>query len=269
MDIHTKLLTALFACGSLTLSLTACGNSSGDQPGSMVSVDKSVVDSLNKKISVFSELTNEDKETLLRLMKSLDEIADSAFAIGRERQLGGSVRDMSMVDKIKFRLATVQAELDDARKKAETTPLLRENIDELQAQITAQQTYIESLRSSIRVKKSDLRQRYIQLKTAHEQLLITKRAYENTATMLSAELQRLQNTRSSAWTDAADKLVASANEVQLVRKHGPMANRTREAKRRILQRAIDCYHKATSMGDASAAQKASRAESILQGLNAE
>jgi len=269
MEIRTNLLTYACIAASLSIGLWACGSGSADDSEETVKVERSALDSLNEKIRVFAELNNDDQETLLKIMKDLDDIADEAFAMGRERQLNGKVKDMQMVDKIKFKLATVQTELNQARNKAENKPTLQATIDDLQGQIIAQNEYIRHLSSTIKIKKGDLRTRHAQLEATREDLRMKKQECEHAFNSLNAEKEKLESTKSSSWTDAGDKLVASAEQVQIVRKHGKLSSRTKEAKKRILRRAVSCYHKASSLGDASASQKASRAEMTIQKLNAE
>lgn len=267
MDIHTRLLTKVFIAWSLSLFLWSCAT---DESGNATTeIEQDALNSLNRKISIYSELTNEDRETLLHIMEELDEIADEAFAMGKERLFNGEVEDMKMVDKIKYRLATVQTELNQARQKAVDNPSLQAIIEDLQQQIISQDDYIGHLKTTVETKADNLQKKYNQLKKKKDELIQAREMNEEAFTRLNQEKTKLDQTKSSSWAEVGDKLVASANQLQIVKKHGKQVKRSKEAKKRILLRAIECYQKATELGDATASQKANNAEKIIQTLNAE
>ena len=270
MDIRftKRLLIAAFVAGSISLCLPSCSScSSAGTEEESTYVNKEYVDSLNKTIKSYTELTQEQRETLFRIMKELDEIADSAFALGKERQLKGKVKNKRMVDKVKFRLATVKTELDQAREKAMENPELRATIDNLTRQIAEQEDYINHLRSSIQVKKGKLQKRLEELENIKDQLETTKIVLENTNTDLVNEQQKLDDVTRKSWISVGNKLEESADQINLVKKSGPTVKKTKDAKRRILQRAKECYNKAAELGDPTARQKADQVEMKIQNLN--
>ena len=256
----TQAWTALFLC-CLVFSLGSCGSKSD---GDIVEVDKVVTDSLNKRMKAYAEATQEQRELLFRILKELDEVSDDAFALGRERQLNGQVKDVRLVDHIKYRLATIKTELNEAQKRMIDNPSLMATIDDLLEKINAQEDYIQNLRSSITIKKSDLKTRYIELDSIKIELEQNIQDVTLVAEELEKEDNKLNETMRSSWVSAGDKLVESADEVQLVKNSGPLVKRSREAKNRILMRAIHCYKEAEKMGYASANQKISLAESKIQ-----
>ena len=101
MDNIKVLLTCIFITGCVTLSLSSCSSKGENEETAYVNAE--YLDSLNKTINDYSASTQEQRETLFRIMKELDEIADEAFALGKERQLKGQVADMKMVDKVKYK----------------------------------------------------------------------------------------------------------------------------------------------------------------------
>jgi len=269
MDIRVskKLLTVVLMAGGIMLSLSSCSScSSGEGEENSTYVNKEYVDSLNKTIDTFTTSTQEQRETLLRIMKELDEIADDAFALGKERQLKGKVENMRMVDKVKYRLATVQTELDQAREKAMENPELQATIDNLKSQIAEQEEYIDHLRSSIRVKKSNLQLQLAKLEDTKEQLEYAKAANENAITRLYDEQRLLDDVSKNSWYDAGVKLEEAADQIQLVKKSGKVLEKTKEAKRNILKRAKECYQEAANQNHPTASQKASMVESKIQNL---
>lgn len=268
MEIHKKLLALAFSASCAALCLSSCSSGNSEESGEETQyVDAEYIDSLNKTIDVYASATQEQRETLFRIMKELDEIADNAFALGKERQLKGKVTDMKMVDKIKFRLATIKTELDQASEKAMENPELCNTIEKLKQQIDEQNYYISHLRSSINVKKGKLQNRLTDLEDVNQRLENTKSEYEVTNARLNDEYQKLDVTIRNSWVMAGDKLVASADEVKLTSNHGKLVGKTREAKKRILRKAVDCYKKASELGDPTARQKISLAETKIQNLN--
>lgn len=268
MDVKKKLLAAFFITeGALLCALFCVSCTSGDAGKESTYANKEYIDSLNKTINIYSSSTQEQRETLFRIMKELDEIADEAFALGKERQFNGKVKDMWMVDQVKFRLATIQTELNQSREKAMNNPELCATIDNLKQQIAEQERYINHLKSAIKIKKGRLQSHLTELETSKKKLEKSKLACENTNERILDEQARLDYIIRSSWMSVGNKLVASAEQVQLVKKHGKLAGRTKEAKKRILRRAIECYNKAAELGEASASQKISQVEMQIRNLN--
>ncbi len=267
MDNIKVLLTCIFITGCVTLSLSSCSSKGENEETAYVNAE--YLDSLNKTINDYSASTQEQRETLFRIMKELDEIADEAFALGKERQLKGQVADMKMVDKVKYKLATIQTELNTAREKALENPELLSTIDNLKNQISEQEEYISHLRKSIRVKKGKLQARKIELEEANEQLENNKIAYENSNLRLAEEQKQVDAIIRDSWMSVGNKLEESSDQIKLLKKDGKLVGKTREAKVKILKRALTCYNKACELGNPVACQKASLVESKIQDLNKE
>ena len=268
MDNNKKLLTSIFIFGCINLGLPSCGSgSSGNTEDGTTYVTPEYIDSMNITINTYTAATQEQRETLFHIMKELDEIADEAFALGKERLLKGQVEDMRMVDKVKYRLATVQTELNQARNKALENPGLVAAIDNLKHQIAEQEDYINNLRKSIQVKEGDLQKQRIKLEEIVDKLECAKADYENSNARLIEEQNNLDMIIKTSWSSVGDKLVDGAEQVQLVKNHGKLVNKTKEAKKRILRRAIECYNKAAELGEPIASQKAKQVEIKIQNLN--
>lgn len=268
MDIKKKLLVGFFITGGVLLCMPFCSScSSGDAGKESTYANKEYIDSLNKTINIYSSSTQEQRETLFRIMKELDEIADEAFALGKERQFNGKVKDMRMVDQVKFKLATIQTELNQAREKAMNNPELCATIDNLKRQITEQESYINHLRSTIQIKKGKLQTQLTELEKTKDSLENSKLACENSNARILDEQARLDYIIRNSWMSVGNKLVASAEQVQLVKKHGKLVGQTKEAKKHILRRAIECYNMAAELGETSASQKISQVEMQIRNLN--
>ena len=251
MDNIKVLLTCIFITGCVTLSLSSCSSKGENEETAYVNAE--YLDSLNKTINDYSASTQEQRETLFRIMKELDEIADEAFALGKERQLKGQVADMKMVDKVKYKLATIQTELNTAREKALENPELLSTIDNLKNQISEQEEYI----------------RKIELEEANEQLENNKIAYENSNLRLAEEQKQVDAIIRDSWMSVGNKLEESSDQIKLLKKDGKLVGKTREAKVKILKRALTCYNKACELGNPVACQKASLVETKIQDLNKE
>lgn len=266
--VSKKLLAVVLMAGGIMLGLSSCSScSSGDGEENSTYVNKEYLDTLNSTINTYTASTQEQRETLFRIMKELDEIADETFALGKERQLKGKVQDMRMVDKVKFKLATVQMELDQAREKAMENPELRATIDNLKRQIAEQEEYIDHLRSTIRVKKNKLQLRLAELEETKEQLEQSKKNYEDANMRLANEQQQLDEVVKNIWYKVGEKLEETADQVQLVMKKGNVVKETKEAKRNILKRAEEHYLKAADQGHPTATQSASRVKSKRENIN--
>lgn len=265
MDNIKVLLTAIIITGCATLCLPSCSSEGENEESTYVNAE--YLDSLNKTINVYSASTQEQRETLFRIMKELDEIADEAFALGKERQLKGQVTDMKMVDLVKYKLATIQTELNMAREKALENPELISTIDNLKRQIAEQKEYINHLRKTIRVKSGRLREKLNELEETKIKLENSKIAYENSNIRLVEEQNQLDAVVKNSWMSVGNKLVDCSDQILLVKKHGSLVGKTKEAKKRILRRAIVCYNKADELGEPAASQKVSLAETKIQNLN--
>jgi len=268
MDNNKKLLTAVFIIGLAVLCLPSCSTGvSGDAEEETTYANTEYLDSLNMTITAYTAATQEQRNTLFHVMKELDEIADEAFALGKERKLKGQVEDMRMVDKVKYRLATIQTELNQARDKALENPELISTIDYLKRQIAKQEVYIDNLRKTVRVKEGKLQARWLELEDARDKLEQAKADYEMSNANLIEEQYKIDEVIRQSWVSAGDKLADGADQVQLMTNHGRMVSRTREAKKRILTRAVECYSKASELGDPIASQKASQTRNKIQNLD--
>lgn len=265
MDNKKVLLTAIIITGCAILCLPSCSSRDANEESTYENAE--FLDSLNKTINVYSASTQEQRETLFRIMKELDEIADEAFALGKERQLKGQVKDMRMVDKVKYKLATIQTELNLAREKALENPELLSTIDNLKRQIAEQEDYINHLRNSIQVKEGELEARRIELEEIRDELESSKAAYELSNAKLIEEQNTIDMIVRNSWVSVGDKLVDGAEQVQLMRSHGKLINKTKDAKKRILRRAIECYNNATELGAPNANQKINYVEMKIENLN--
>lgn len=254
---------AAFMMCCTAFGLGACSKGSSG----MMKVDKAIVDSLNTQVDVFTKATQEQREMLFKIMTELDEVANSAFELGEERQLNGKVKNGRMLEQITIKLASIKNEIADAEQKMTDNPSLKETIEKLKAKTTAQEKYIQNLRKEIAVKKSTLKERYEELGKIKTDLSNKIEENKEASIRLENENNKLSEAIRSSWTSAGEKLEVSADEVQLLKESGPLARKTREAKKRILSRAKENYREAAKLGDASANQNISRVESKIQNLN--
>lgn len=258
-------MTTALLLGCAALGMGACDIKVNKKD--TVKVDKEQLESLNRMKESYAAATQEQRETLYKLMTELNEVADEAFALGHERQMNGQVKNMNMVDRVKYKLATIQTELNQARDKMANNPSLQKEIDDLQRKITAQEDYIDHLRSTIKKKKSDLQKDYEKLVDLRAQKEQNKEKLMKDSILLTKEQGRREETIKKAWEDAGDALVASNDKAEIVKNSGPLQKKTRIAKRRILERAIVCYEKAKENGSATADYKISEAKARIQSLN--
>lgn len=252
---------------TVVIMLTTIGLAACSGKADTVDVDKDELASMKDKYGALATATAEQRETLYNIMRQLDEIADDAFALGEKRKHSGRAASRKTVDRIKYKLATIQTELDAASKKTEENPALQAQIAELRQQIDDQTTYLDFLLSEVSRKKSTLRQKYDEL--AHTKVELTQKQaeYENTQIQLQQQQGQLQKTIQNSWMAAGDKLMACNDNLNLLRNSGKMARRSREAKKRIIRQAITCYEAAAKEGHPMARQKILQAEAKLQNLN--
>ncbi|MCR4922322.1 MAG: hypothetical protein K5945_11555 [Bacteroidaceae bacterium] len=252
----------LWAC---TLGLLAgCGRKAGS-----VKVDSATLSSLADETDILASATMEQRKTMYRILRSLDELSSDAYALENDREQNQSLRDTSMANRITAKLKAIGREIDEARELAADNVQLLEMLDELKRTVSEREAEIARLRTVKWVKKDELDRKIHELRQKNADLQDAQATLRATHERLLGEEDKIDDIRRQTWLDVGDKLVESADETQVVKKRGKLVKGVREANKRILRRAIKCYETAGSMGAPSASQKISNANAKLRQLEGE
>lgn len=241
------------------LTMTACdfGGGDGKEQADSLAIDKTALSQIANETDILTGATMEQRKTMYRILKDLDEIADDAFLLESERESHGTLRNRKMADHIMERLRVVGREIEDARRKATDNERLLTLLDELEQRVEEREAEIRHLKSVVWEKEQELQKRLNTLQDTYAQLKATETDLNNTYHQLANEQERLTTAQYRTWSNAGDLLVEGYNLILIVKENGRLVRRVREAKRNILQRAIYCYETARDMGDPSASQKIS------------
>ena len=234
-----------------------------------VEVDKGALSDLMNETDILAGATMEQRKTMYRILKSLEEVADDAYVLESDREKNQALQDTMMVNRITVKLKAIGREIEEAREKAADNVQLLEMLDELKHTVEEREAEVTRLKKVKWVKNKDLEQKHAALKQANIQLQEAKKSLQGTHEQLLQEEQRLASTRYQTWLDAGDKLMKSADEIKLVKKKGKLVKGVRDAKKKILRRAIACYETASSLGATSASQKINQANTKIRQLDGE
>ncbi len=258
-------LTTMMASASLTLSSCSfMGNNKSSENSDSITISKAQRDSIIQSRELFAGLSKEMQDELYKILWEMDDIAGKTFDLERQREMEGGV-EKKVVDRIKKRIAAVKVELENAGKKAESTPQLRSMLSQLRRSLLDRDDEIERLKTKLERKKSKLQRKLDELGQTKNSLEDKIAELEMERSSLGRAESALSSSKATAWSKAGARLMESRNVINVTKKKG-LGKKVMEAKIRITEQAIRCFEKARATGDPSAEDNIRRANADLQRL---
>ena len=245
---------------AVCLTVSSCGSGSSNDGSEAeedsVYVSEREMNATSDELDALAGANMEMRKDLYRILLEMDNIAGDAFVLERDRENNGAVKNKSMVERINMRMASVKKQLEEAREKAGNNEQLRSTIDMLERSISVKEQEIKHLNTIIKTKDEQLHQAYNDLQEKHSALEIAHSELTQTNQELRQAKQQLQDDERNSWVQAGDALVQAAKMIpRPKRKNATYSLQVKNAKLRIMNKAIECYNRAIRLGDHSAEAK--------------
>lgn len=241
------------------------------EKGNYPTVNSSKVESLADHIDAMAASNTEMRKTLYLILREMDDIAGDAFALEREREQTGAVKDLNVVDRITKRIECVKEQIEIARKQVVEDHSLLSQIDQMKASLKRREEEIRHLRTSFINKSKQLQEQLDSLEEENGELQLRRDVLKADKESFKDEKSRLNSLLATSWNVAGDKLMRSLNEIKVkTNRKGEiidkLPNEVHNARIRIVQRVINCYENACYYGDSTADAKVKTAKDMLQRL---
>lgn len=252
---------------SICLMLVSCNylrRTKSQVDNDSVLISKAQRDSIIQSRDLFAGLSKEMQEELYGILWDMDKIAGETFELERQREREGRIEEKIAV-RIQKRIASVREQIEAAEMQADSRPQLRFMLRQLRSSLLDKDEEVERLKAKLQRKKSKLQEKYDELASIKSDLEISISNLNVDLASLERAEEALQESKSTAWSKAGNKLKDSLGFIEITKKRGKGKD-VREAKIKIAERAVYCFEKAKEMGDVSAERNIRELNTIIEQL---